>query len=74
MRTIENGLSRAAILCWLLGSWLLANGLTHLLVWFATGRIYYQLPPAGSLAAEASIDLLNFLIPLFGQLWKAFVP
>ena len=57
MKTVEGGLSRTTVLCWLLGSWLVANGLTHLLEWFMTGRIYYQLPPAGMLAAEASIDL-----------------
>jgi membrane protease YdiL (CAAX protease family) len=70
MSTVESGLSRTATLCWLLGSWLLANGLTHLLVWFTTGGIYYQLPPAGSLAAEASIDLLNFIIPLLVMRWR----
>ena len=62
--------SRTAILGWLLGSWLLANGLTHLLVWLTTGGIYYQLPPAQSIAAEASIDLLNLLVPLLVMRWK----
>jgi membrane protease YdiL (CAAX protease family) len=70
MKTVEGGLSRTTVLCWLLGSWLVANGLTHLLEWFMTGRIYYQLPPAGMLAAEASIDLLNFIIPLLVMRWR----
>jgi membrane protease YdiL (CAAX protease family) len=69
MSTIESGLSRTTMLCWLFGSWLVANGLTHLLVWFTTGRIYYQLPPKEMLAAEASIDLLNFVIPLLVMRW-----
>lgn len=69
MTTIESGLSRTSVLCWLLGSWLLANGLTHLLVLFTTGGIYYQLPPKEMLAAEASIDLLNFIIPLLVMRW-----
>jgi len=64
------GLSRMVALGWLLGSWLVANGLTHLLVWLMAGRIYYQLPPGQSLAAEASIDLLNFVIPLLVMRWK----
>ena len=67
---IENKLSRTEMVCWLLGSWLVANGLTHSLVWLTTGRIYYQLPPGLSLSAEASIDLLNLLIPLFVMRWR----
>jgi membrane protease YdiL (CAAX protease family) len=69
MTTTESGLSRTTILCWLLGSWLVANGLTHILVWLTTGGIYYQLPPKAMLAAEASIDLLNFIIPLLVMRW-----
>jgi membrane protease YdiL (CAAX protease family) len=69
METNESGLSRTAILCWLLGSWLVANGLTHILVWLTTGGIYYQLPPKQMLAAEGSIDLLNFVIPLLVMQW-----
>lgn len=69
MKAIESGLSRSAVLGWLLGSWLIANALTHFLVWVTTGGIYYQLPPKEMLAAEASIDLLNFIIPVLVMHW-----
>ena len=48
----------------LLLTWFLANSLTHAVVAALTGRIYYQLSLHALLAAEASISLLNFLLPV----------
>lgn len=53
---------RLRVLAVLLGTWALANGLTHLLVWLATKKIYYELSPPAEMAAEASIGALNFLL------------
>ncbi len=48
----------------LLGSWLAANFLTHILVFLSTGKIYYQLSPTNSLLMESSIAFLNLIIPI----------
>ena len=48
----------------LLGSWLVANFLTHVVVFLATGKIYYQLSPTNSLLMEFTIALLNLIIPI----------
>jgi hypothetical protein len=55
---------RGRTLLVLLGTWLIANALTHIVVALATGGIYYQLPLLGLLGAEASIGFLNFLLPI----------
>lgn len=44
--------------------WFAANFIPHLVVFLATGRIYYQLSPAAGLATETTLVLLNLLLPL----------
>lgn len=44
--------------------WFTANFIPHIIVFLATGRIYYQLAPVWGLAAESSIMLLNLLLPV----------
>ena len=44
--------------------WFAANFIPHLVVFLATGKIYYQLSPAAGLGAETSLVLLNLLLPL----------
>jgi membrane protease YdiL (CAAX protease family) len=56
--------ARGRVLAVLLATWFIANSLTHILVYIATGGIYYQLPLMGLLGAEASIGFLNFLLPI----------
>jgi membrane protease YdiL (CAAX protease family) len=56
--------ARRRVLAVLLFTWFAANALTHATVATATGRIYYQLSLFGLLGAEASISLLNFLLPV----------
>lgn len=48
----------------LLSAWLVANALPHLVVALAYRKIYYQLSPPAMLATEASLNLLNFFIPI----------
>lgn len=48
----------------LLSAWLIANALPHVVVALAYRKIYYQLSPPAMLATEASLDLLNFFIPV----------
>ena len=57
-------MTRRKRLAILLGSWVVANFLTHLVVFLATGKIYYQLSPTNSVFMEFSIALLNLLIPI----------
>ena len=52
------------VLAVLLVTWVAANGLTHAIVGAATGGTYYQLPLFGLLGAEASISVLNVLLPI----------
>ncbi len=56
--------ARGRVLAVLLLTWLAANTLTHIIVAIATGGIYYQLPFLALISAEASIALLNFLLPI----------
>jgi membrane protease YdiL (CAAX protease family) len=49
----------------LLSVWLVANFIPHLVVFLATGKIYYQLPAVWMIVAESSIMLLNLLLPIF---------
>lgn len=49
----------------LLTGWLIANFIPHLVVFLATGKIYYQLPAVWMIVAESSIMLLNLLLPMF---------
>ena len=44
--------------------WFVANFIPHIVVFFATGKIYYQLSPAAGLATETTLMLLNLLLPL----------
>ena len=55
---------RSMVLLILLSTWIVANGLTHTIVLILTGGIYYQLPFPLNISAEASISLLNFLLPV----------
>ena len=48
----------------LLGAWLIANATPHVVVALTSGKIYYQLSPPLLLVTEASLDLLNFLVPI----------
>jgi membrane protease YdiL (CAAX protease family) len=56
--------ARHRVLSVLVFTWLVANALTHVVVALATGGIYYQLPLLGLIGAEASICLLNLLLPI----------
>ena len=49
----------------LLTMWLFANFIPHLVVFLATGKIYYQLPAVWMIGAESSIMVLNLLLPVF---------
>jgi membrane protease YdiL (CAAX protease family) len=44
--------------------WFAANFIPHLVVFLASGKIYYQLSPAIGLATETTLMLLNLLLPL----------
>ena len=48
----------------LLGAWLIANFVPHLIVFLATGKIYYQLPAVWMIVAEGSIMVLNLILPI----------
>ena len=48
----------------LLLTWLAANSMTHLILWLASGKIYYQLPFVWLILSEASIGVLNLILPL----------
>lgn len=61
---LDPPVDRRRVLLVLLLTWFLANSLTHAIVAALTGRIYYQLSLHGLLAAEASISLLNLLLPV----------
>jgi membrane protease YdiL (CAAX protease family) len=61
---VEPAPARDRLLIVLLATWAVANGLTHLLLWLTTGKIYYQLSPPAAIAAEASINLLNLVLPV----------
>lgn len=52
------------VLAILLGTWFMANALTHVIVAVTTGGIYSQLPFLGLLRPEASISIFNFLFPI----------
>jgi membrane protease YdiL (CAAX protease family) len=52
------------VLARFLAVWLVANFAPHVVVFFATGKIYYQLNPLAGIAAETSIMLLNLLLPV----------
>lgn len=56
--------ARGRVLLILFFTWLVANGLTHVMVLAMTGGIYYQLPLLALLGAEASISFLNFFLPI----------
>lgn len=49
----------------LLSGWLIANFIPHLVVFLATGKIYYQLSTVWMIVAEGSIMFLNLLLPVF---------
>jgi hypothetical protein len=44
--------------------WFVANFVPHIIVFLATGKIYYQLTFIWAIAVENSIVLLNLLIPV----------
>jgi len=48
----------------LLSVWFIANFIPHIIVFLASGKIYYQLAPVWGLAVESSIMLLNLLLPV----------
>ena len=48
----------------ILAVWLCANFIPHLIVFLATGKVYYQLAPLWQSVAESSIMLLNLVLPL----------
>jgi membrane protease YdiL (CAAX protease family) len=48
----------------LLAVWFGANFGPHLVVFLATGRVYYQLAPLWQFIAESAIMLLNLLLPV----------
>ena len=58
------------VLARLLVVWFVANLAPHLVVFAATGRIYYQLSPLAGIAAETSIMLLNLLLPVVALRWE----
>jgi membrane protease YdiL (CAAX protease family) len=55
---------KGRILTVLITTWFLANALTHLFLWFFSGKIYYQLPFIWLNLAEMSIATLNLVLPL----------
>ena len=61
---IDPSLGRGRVLLVLLITWFAANALTHVIVAVVTGGILYQLPLLAFQGAEASIYLLNFLLPI----------
>jgi membrane protease YdiL (CAAX protease family) len=48
----------------ILAVWFCANFIPHLIVFLATGKVYYQLAPLWQIVAESSIMSLNLLLPL----------
>jgi membrane protease YdiL (CAAX protease family) len=48
----------------LLAVWFLANFVPHIVIFLLTGKIYYRLSPYSMIVAEASIMLLNFILPV----------
>ena len=48
----------------LLVVWFFANFVPHIVVFLLTGEIYYQLSPYSMIVAEASVMLLNFILPV----------
>ncbi len=44
--------------------WFTANFIPHIVVFLATGKIYYQLGHIWAIAAETSIIVLNLLLPM----------
>jgi membrane protease YdiL (CAAX protease family) len=48
----------------LLVVWFLANFVPHIVIFLLTGKIYYQLSPYSMIVAEASVMLLNFILPV----------
>jgi membrane protease YdiL (CAAX protease family) len=47
--------------------WFTANFIPHVIVFVATGKIYYQLVPIWQFVAESSIMLLNLLLPVIAS-------
>lgn len=45
--------------------WFAANFIPHIVVFLATGQIYYQLPIIWALIVESSIMLLNLFLPVY---------
>ena len=44
--------------------WSIANFVPHIVVFVLTRKVYYQLSPRSAVAAEASIMLLNLILPI----------
>ena len=51
----------------LLAVWLIANFVPHLVVFVVTRKIYYQLPAMWMIGVEASIMVLNLLLPFLAS-------